>query len=329
MRFLLFFFFALVLSSCCVNSSYDRELDRVSALLPSDPTAALDMLNACEVEEFEDSATMARWALLYSEALVANHLWAPTDTIVNYAISYYGAHSCDEQFRHASRLKSLLAGGGECDRLATALYLQKEREFRLYKERVGRTRLLYAALSVFVLCCGVIVWQRQRLRLRDAQNEALVAEASSLLDSLKRNESMCGDLRDLLVSTLGRRFDVIDDLCQIYYESQGTKSERKVIAEKVKSQIEELRSDTGLFAEMERCVNDCHGGLLDELRAAFPDLKPDEYRLAVYLASNLSNRSIAALTGVGIDVVYKRKSRLKAKIASPDQPLGSRFAVIF
>lgn len=329
MKWLLYLFFALVLSSCCVDSSFDRQLDSASALLHTDPQAAMDRLNACEVEAFEDSATVARWALLYSEALVANNLSAPSDTIVNYAISYYESHHCDEQMRHASRLKALLAERGTSDRLASALYLQKEKEFMLYKERVERSRLFYGALSLFVLCSGVILWQRQRLKLREAQNEALVAEASSLMAGLTRNESMCGDLRDKLVATLGRRFDVIDELCQIYYESQGTMSERKAIAEKVKSQIEEMKSDSGLFAEMERSVNDCHGGLLDELRAVHPDLKPDEYRLAVYLASNLSNRSIAALTGVGIDVVYKRKSRLKTKIASPDQPAGKRFSVIF
>lgn len=33
---------------------------------------------------------MARWALLYSEALAVNRLSAPTDTIVNIAIDYSG-----------------------------------------------------------------------------------------------------------------------------------------------------------------------------------------------------------------------------------------------
>ncbi len=40
----------------------------------------------------------------------------------------------------------------------------------------------------------------------------------------------------------------------------------------------------------------------------------------VYIVSGLSNRTIALLIGESIDTTYKRKSRLKAKIASSSSP---------
>ena len=49
-------------------------------------------------------------------------------------------------------------------------------------------------------------------------------------------------------------------------------------------------------------------------------LKQEEYRLMVYIVSGLSNRTIALLIGESIDTTYKRKSRLKAKIASSSSP---------
>ena len=52
-----------------------------------------------KVAEFEDSATMARWALMYSEAMVANNLAAPADTIVDIAVDYYGSHSDYERLK--------------------------------------------------------------------------------------------------------------------------------------------------------------------------------------------------------------------------------------
>ena len=67
--------------------------------------AALSALNGMDVSEFEDSATMARWALLYSEAIAANKLSAPTDTIVDIAIDYYGRHNLMSEYQRASMLK--------------------------------------------------------------------------------------------------------------------------------------------------------------------------------------------------------------------------------
>ena len=49
----------------------------------------------------------------------------------------------------------------------------------------------------------------------------------------------------------------------------------------------------------------------------------------VYLASGLSNRTIALLIGESIDVAYKRKSRLKAKIAATDTPGKAQFLSVF
>lgn len=328
MRNLLYIVVLFVVAGCSAGGSQDDSgLDRAAALIQTDPAAALERLNRYDVAGFSDSAVMARWALLYSEALVANRISAPTDTIVNIAIDYYGRHRLDEQFRHASRLKALLhSPGAETDALAGALYLQKEKEYMLYKERAARSVTALAALIVVLLAAAVIVWQRQRLRIQSAMAGSLVAEASSLKAGLTQNRTLCSDLQGKLERLLSNRFDVIDRLCETYFESQGTRIERKAIADKVRSQIDEMRSDSGLFAEMEKCVNDCRSGLLDDLRRQWPAIRPDDYRLMVYLACNLSNRSIAALLGENIDVVYKRKSRLKARIAE----LGSdRFLSVF
>lgn len=302
----LFYLIVLLVVSCCRYSSgvSVHGLNEAERLLQTDPAAAMERLNTVDVTEFRDSATMARWALLYSEAMVANRYSAPNDTIVDIAISYYGSHSRKAELQHARELKALLADADDCA-LASALYLQKEREFMLYRERVGRVRMMWGSIALIILAAAVILWQYQRLRLRRVQNEALIAEAAGLRES---GEQMSTKLSSMLTN----RFGIIDELCSTYYESQGTPGERKLIAEKVKSQIAALQTDGDLFAEMVRCVNECRDGYIDRL----PPLKPDEYRLAVYLACNLSNRAIAILTGQSIEVVYKRKSRLKAKLQS-------------
>ena len=108
MRSLLYIVILLVVTGCGCSGTMPRELDEAGNLMHSDPSAALSRLNAMDVSEFRDSATMARWALLHSEAMVVNRLSAPTDTIVNIAIDYYGRHNLTDEFRKATRLKSLM-----------------------------------------------------------------------------------------------------------------------------------------------------------------------------------------------------------------------------
>lgn len=321
MRFLLYIIILLVITGCSFSSSQPRVLEDARRLMQSDPSAALSRLNDVDVSEFEDSATIARWALLYSEAMVANKLSAPTDTIVNIAIDYYLRHNQTDEFQKATRLKALIKSGENTDALATALYLQKEKEFFLYKERVKREQFMYVSLVVLLIAAGVILWMRQRIKIQSVQNEALMAEASGLRCRIDASRGDIGRLEEKLHCLLEGRFALIDSLCQTYYESQGTKTERKAIVEKVKSEIESVRTDS--FEKMEQAVNDCRDNLLVKVMDIWPDIKPENYRLLVYLASGLSTRTISLLLGESVDVVYKRKSRLKSRLkdtAAPSLP---------
>lgn len=74
MRGLLYITVLLLLAACSYSSSQTRILDEAQHIMDSDPTEALSKLNSLDISEFKDSAAIARWALLYSEALVANRL---------------------------------------------------------------------------------------------------------------------------------------------------------------------------------------------------------------------------------------------------------------
>ncbi len=327
MRSLIYVILLLIATGCGYSGSrHAQGLEEAQTLLVDNPVKAFERLNAYDVAEFEDSATMARWALLYSEALAANHLTAPSDTIINIAIDYYIRHNELESFDKAVRIKEQLGKNSNAsNELASALYIQKEKEFMLYKEKAKRKQFAAIAFMTILVAAGIIVWQRQRLKLKDARTEALMAEASALKEGIMLRQSECSHLKGRLSASLSNRFSMIDELCGTYYESQGTKTEKKAIADKVKSQIEALKSDQGIFTEMEKC----HEDLLRKFREALPDLKPEEYRLAVYLASGLSNRTIALLIGESINVAYKRKSRLKARISESAADSREQFMSIF
>lgn len=319
MRNLVYIVLMVVVAGCGFRGAHPQALDEAERLMQTDPGAALSALNGVDVSELNDSAVMARWALLYSEALVVNRLSAPTDTIVDIAIDYYGRHGRADEFRKASRLKALIRGADSSDALATALYLQKEKEFMLYKERARRGLYTAVGLVVMLVAAGVILWMRQRLRMQSLQNEALMAEASGLKCQIAAGRGEVGRLESKLHGLLENRFALIDSLCQTYYESQGTKSERKAIVDSVKREIEAAR--TGSFPEMERVVNDCRDNLLVTVKENWPGIKSEDYQLLVYLASGLSTRTISLLVGESVEVVYKRKSRLKFRLKEAVAPV--------
>lgn len=329
MRLLFYIAFLLLVTGCgCVVSSTPGFEDE-ERLLGTDPQAAFERLSAYDVAGFDDSATMARWALLYSEAMAASRMWTPTDTIINIAIDYYSRRPQSADYLRAREIRAAMEACDNKDALVTALYSQKEKEYQLYRERLCRQQYLFAAVVVVLCACGIILWLRQRLKTQSARNEALISEASRLREGLQRQQSECSRLENRLSGVLEKRFSLIDELCETYYQSQGTASERKAIVEKVKSHIEALRSEDGLFREMERTVNDSRANLAALLREEMPDIRPDDYRLAVYLAANLSNRTIALLLGESIEVVYKRKSRLKSRISALATPRKELLMSIF
>lgn len=327
MRSLFYIVVLLVITGCSFSATQPKVLDDARRLMHSDPSAALSKLNGVDISEFKDSATIARWALLYSEAMVANRLTAPTDTIVNIAIDYYGRHDLTEEFQKASRLKALMKSTQGFDPLASALYLQKEKEFLLYKERVRHAAYMYCGLFILLIAFCLILWMRQRMKIHALRSEALIAEASGLKSLLESSKGDVCRLESKLHGLLENRFALIDSLCLTYYETQGTKTERKAIIEKVKTEIESLRTDS--FGEMENIVNACLDNILDKVTEAYPEIKPSDYQLLVYLASGLSTRTVSLLLGESVDVVYKRKSRLKSRLRDSVAPVCPHIMDIF
>lgn len=327
MRGLLYIIVLFVVTACSYSANQSHLLDEAQRLMQSDPSAALSKLNGLDVSEFQDSATIARWALLYSEAMVINRISVPTDTIVNIAIDYYGNHNQTAEYQKALRLKALNQSSNDSDELATALYLQKEKEFFLYKERVKREQMGFVGLIILLIAVAIIVWMRQRLKFQTLRSDALMAEASSFKNQIEASKGDVNRLESKLHSLLENRFALIDSLCQTYYETQGTKAERKAIIDKVKNEIESVRSDS--LAQMEQIVNDCRDNILFYVKKIYPDLKPEDYQLLVYLASGLSSRSISLLLGESVDIVYKRKSRLKSRLKEKAAPTYPEILSIF
>lgn len=328
LRVLFYWMVVILVSGCCSVSQMDElELDRAEDVMGNDPKAAYEQLGSMDISVMRDSATMARWALLYSESMAMNRMYVPQDTIVNIAVDYYANHGCDVELSRAQTVKRLLASGSpeDFDDLITALYVQKEREYSLYRERMMRERYMAGALVALLIGVGVIVWQRQRLKLQQSRSEALLGEALELRDRLNGQCEATTEMQRKVSELFNERFDLIGRLCDTYYETQGTRVERNAIAEQVKAEISAIKSDGAMTVAMENAVNDGCDGLLMRLREECSWIKDEDYRMVTYLACGFSNRAVSMLMGLSVDTVYKRKSRLRARIKSENPSAAESF----
>lgn len=219
MRALLYVIIAVLISGCAYTSTHRLKLDEAQRLMSENPKEAFDRLNAMDISEFDDSALVARWAVLYSESMVANRFHAPSDSIINMAVDYYSRHDVT-QLPRLRQLKSRMDTLTNDDSVVSALYFQKEREFRLYQERVKHERSLFIGVIVLLFAGGIIIWQRQRIMWQTANNERLVAEALLLRGQIALRDKDRAEIDDVLKKLLDTRFALIDSLCQTYYESQ-------------------------------------------------------------------------------------------------------------
>lgn len=325
MRFILAVIALLIVSSCSVGHSYRCELETAQTEMKTAPEKALERLNAIDVSEISDSASLAQWALLYSEALNINHIKAPSDTIVNIAIKYYTDHGDSVMIRRAKLARQTDSLVIEADRLIAAQYLQKVREYSLLRERQAKQTVIYLSLILLISAAATIVWLISRLRIKKAETDALLAEAASLRIIATDNTS----LREAVSKLFDTRFELIDKLCNTYYQAQGTSTEKTLILSQVTNEIDSLRTDKAVFAGLEKTVNDACDNILLNLRNALPGIKPEDYALAVYLSCGFSNRSIALLLEEKIETIYKRKSRLKQRINDLPDEKSKLLNVIF
>jgi len=315
MRGLLIVIWVFIVTGCTMGGARHAELDDVERLMSADPEEAFERLSIIDVSEFADSATLARWALLYSDAMMRCRLSAPSDTIISIAIRYYASRGERQLLARAEEIQSaILTHDQEEDALLRARYIQKVKEYALYKERQRRNWGLLAGTVLLLVAGSMIVCQRRRLRQQAYRNEALLAQAASLREAVEVEKKLKTGLSTVADYQFAKRFRFIDQLCATYYENQGTASERNAIAREVKREIEALKCDSKTFVRLEKAVVDVHSDWLASVKVALPRLSTGDYQLLIYLICGFSPQAISIFIGEKVETVYKRKSRLKGRI---------------
>lgn len=161
--------------------------------------------------------------------------------------------------------------------------------------------------------------QKREIQKKDLQIEHVSRESKEAISSLK-NEKLRAEVehknKELASSTmhllnknefmLGIK-DKLDHLAKI-----GTPRPEEIM--KIIRTIDKNIAEDEGWEQFSKHFDQVHGDFLKKLKAQFPDLTPQETKLAAYLRMNLSSKDIAQLLNISVRGVEISRYRLRKKI---------------
>ena len=146
-------------------------------------------------------------------------------------------------------------------------------------------------------------------------------QISSLTKALEsENHEAMSEFREQIYSLYRTRLKFIDNICRQYYSFGMTSSKQRQIFKVVEENIREVSDDKEIMA-LEEIVDTFKGGVMKKLRAEFPRFKEEDFKVMCYWYAGFSPTAMCVFMKVDdINDIYKRKSRLKARIEKSESP---------
>lgn len=222
-------------------------------------------------------------------------------------------------------------------------YFKRQAEYDAERLRMKNTIILLIVIaSVVTLASISYFWYRkvkdkerekefETARLMDRISEVrdeLISmqkekdeQISSLTKALEsENHEAMSEFREQIYSLYRTRLKFIDNICRQYYSFGMTSSKQRQIFKVVEENIREVSDDKEIMA-LEEIVDTFKGGVMKKLRAEFPRFKEEDFKVMCYWYAGFSPTAMCVFMKVDdINDIYKRKSRLKARIEKSESP---------
>ncbi len=159
--------------------------------------------------------------------------------------------------------------------------------------------IMFAALVITIIAAAVIYAHMSRQRHRQ-QEELYMLSALELRNSLRNLEE--------------QQIDILNHLCDTYYENHSNESIKSKASRDALSAIKGMASSDEFRLRLEKHLDDTTDGIMTKLQSEMPNIKESDYRLFLYNALDLTIPSICLMLGERREVIYNRRLRLRAKI---------------
>ena len=268
---------------------------------------------------------MADSAIYYmqkAETLARNSIDTQVTYNINYKLSKYKGNyqMALENYEKLYDLNAFVTDSimGKSVLVTLQDYIVQQAEYESYKARQEKFRLYFIITILFIgiITSSIIIYQRWQNK--NLEIEQSIQLAHSISDTLRIKENNLSNMSEQIHALFDQQFETINQLCNVYYDSQGTKFEKDRIYKEVKKQIEKLGTEKA--EQLEGIINTYKDNLLSRFREDFPTLSKDYHLFATYQFAGFSARAISLFTNDKVENIYNKKSRLKSRIANSATP---------
>lgn len=170
---------------------------------------------------------------------------------------------------------------------------------------------IVVCLGIIAACVACFI-VRHRNRARQRQLDEL-----SLLIA-ERSETN-RELRAKVDALYGSRLEILNMLCNEYFEKNDSEKLRLTLYNEVEKQILALRERRNI-SELETIVNTYLDNILVSIKEQISWLNRKDIVFLTYLYAGFSPRAVCLFTDIKIKNFYNRRSRLKERILASDAP---------
>jgi hypothetical protein len=196
-----------------------------------------------------------------------------------------------------------------------------EQQSKIEKQNIVRNAL--AGSSILLIIIGGLVYNRQKLSLKNKSKEKELAEIKL---AQTQNELTLRE-QELLtyVITISQKNNLLHNLKEVAKKKTEDISEANKRLRKINMEIENGYNLSEQWEEFRRRFENIHHGFFDKLAEISPDLTNTDRRICAYLKLGLSSKQIANLQNVSEATVEVRRSQLRKKLGLQKEDNRSTF----
>lgn len=208
---------------------------------------------------------------------------------------------------------------------STKEYYDAQRKIQMANLRFSRLTIIFILTCSFIaLSIAIFIFYRYR-RNKHKLIEDNIAIAQNLREIIAINDSKS---QETIQTLLADRFEILDSLCKILYESPSSVAKKR-ISDEINSIIFQCSQNAEKLNELESYVNKHHNNIMVRIKEDIPAINESDYRLILYTILGFSNTAIALFLGEAkITAIYDRRKRLKAKFKNLNSPHKAEYLTV-
>lgn len=174
-----------------------------------------------------------------------------------------------------------------------------------------RTRNILTIGIIIVIFLFILAYIHHRWQRRNRDIEQYVETIQELQMA---SRDLPEKMNSMITAIYRDRFSELNELCEIYYDHNGTTRQKNLVFNQLCSTIDAIKSDERRLTDMEEAVNRYRNDLMVRLREQVGKLSERDIRVALYIFAGFSSRAISIFMDSDPVTVSKMRYNIKQKI---------------